>query len=269
MCTDGADDELRQVLWSGVPVLEIGDGRRVLRPLEVEGRPVAGSRHLVLWATALRLVARSMQLQAQGRVHDAWLRLAEAAVLLHPQMRRFDDGEGVPRAVFAADPPDDAPVDEQLARRVARLVAREQFELDHLRQTFAHDRTAARDVLVEALTQHWFWVQFDGATWSRPQGSTGWDDDVVVDATRSALCGRATGLRQFADPTCGTPVSKSVWHDVGGFRGLYGEALSRLAEREVPAPWCGVAGTSGLKIRRARLRAWQHAHRWRDDQQLD
>lgn len=256
MCTSAAG---LQLLLAMLDALERGDWRTVLRPGGLGERGFAGPRYLVLLALTLRLVARSMQRQAQGRLDEAWSRLDEAAALL-PRELRWVDSDGATRAGLPSAASRDAPVEEQLAKRVTRLVWREQFEAARLYDTFAHDRETARIVLVEAMIQYWYWVLFDHTTWFRtPPGTMVWDDGVDLDATRAVLCVRATRIRQFANPTNGRPVSQSVWRDVGGYRGLYAEALARVATMESVAPWCGCAGAEGLPVRPAREKTWQHA----------
>jgi hypothetical protein len=265
MSTDDDGDELRPVLWVLLEAVVVGYWREVLRPPGFAGHAVAGPGHLVRWATAVRLVAQSMQLQARGRLHDAWLRLAEAAALLPPQLVRRDADTGAGLAVLRPEPPDTASADEKLVVALARLVWREQSELVDLRTTFAPDRMKARDELVEALIQYLIWVEFDPSTYHRvARGEPSWDG-VVVDRSRKVLCRRGTEIRWFADPTASVELSQAPWQDIGGYRGLCAVALDLLAARRAPAPWCGQAGTSGLVVRRARLRAWQYARRWKED----
>ena len=265
MNTSDASDEVRSTLRIAVDLLERGDWRAVLRPSGFGGRGVAGPRHLVGQAVALRLIGRSMQLQAQGRLYDAWQRLGEGAAVLPGQLVRRDGSTGVALAVLTPEPSDDPFRDGTLARRVGRLVWREQFELEDLRRSFAVGRTRPRDELIEACVQHLLWVEFDHCAFYRTApGEPYWDDGTTVDRARSLLCLRGTRLRQFADPTAGR-LSQAVWQDIGGYRGLCAAAFDRLAEQTAPVPWCGLPGTSGLTIRRGRLRAWQHAHRRKED----
>jgi hypothetical protein len=167
--------------------------------------------------------------------------------------------------LLVPEPPATSPGDEQLAPRLARLVWREQFELEDLRRSVAARRCAPRDELIEACIQHLYWVEFDHCAFYRPApGAPSWDDGTTVDRLRSVLCLRGTRLRQFANPTAGN-LSQAVWQDIGGYRGLCAAAFDRLADRPAPVPWCGVPRTSGLQIRRGRLRAWQHATRRGED----
>jgi hypothetical protein len=206
-----------------------------------------------------------MQRQAQGRLDDAWDRLGEAAAVLPEQLSRRDPSTGTPHAVLVPGVPGDSPVDETLAWGVARLVWREQFELEDLRCRVAPGRVMPRDELIEACIQHQFWVEFDHFAFYRAvPGGLSWDDGTTVDRLRSVLCLRGTRLRQFAEPTAGR-LSQAVWQDIGGYRGLCAVAWDRLGAETAPVPWCGVAGTPGLAVRRGRLRAWQHACRRRDD----
>ena len=259
-------EEPRRALHAMTDALELGHWRAVLDPgAECSPRRVAGPKVLVLWAVVLRIVARSMQLQAQGHVQEAWDQLAEAAALLPVARRQPTPPGGVARAALRL-PRRGAPADEELARRIARLVWREQVELSDLRARFAPRRSRARGELVEACIEHLCWIEFDPFVFTRsPPGTPAWDDGVTLERERSALCLRGSRLRQFGDPTNGTRISKSVWADVGEYRGLCAEALGRLANRPAPAPWCGTADATGLKVRLGRLRAWEHARRWRSD----
>jgi hypothetical protein len=261
MCTGGALDDLRQTLRVQVDAVELGHWRVILHP---QAARVAGPRRLVMGGVVLQMVARSMQLQAQGRVHDAWDLLGKAATLL-PSVRRRLIGSGE-FAVAVLRPPRDASVDEELAWRITRLVWREQFELSHLRELFASGQLKARGELVEACIESLCWIDFDPfVCLRRSPGAPAWDDGVSVDRERSTLCLRGTRLRNFANGANRKPISKSVWEDIGGYRGLCAEAFDRLADRPAPAPWCGTAGASDLKVRLGRLRAWEHANQWRAD----
>jgi hypothetical protein len=266
MCTGGAVDDLRQALQVMTDALELGHWRVVLCPEPTcPGSHVAGPRQLVVWGVVLRVLARSMQLQAHGRVQDAWDQLCEAAGLL-PRARRAPTLPGESALAALTPPPRDASLDEELAWRIARLVWREQSELTDLRNKFAPGLLKPRGELIEACIEHLCWIEFDPFVFSRPtSGMSAWDDGTSVARERSVLCLRGTRLRQFADATEGSRISKSVWIDIGGYRGLCCEALDRLADRPAPAPWCGAAGTSGLRVRVGRLRAWEHSRRWRDD----
>jgi hypothetical protein len=180
-------------------------------------------------------------------------------------MFRRDDSTGTSMAVLPPEPPTGMTVDVMLAWQIARLIWREQIELEDLRRMVAPGRVTPRDELVEACIQHLFWVEFDHFAFYRTgPGQRHWDDGTTVDRLRSVLCLRGSRLRQFADPTAGR-LSQAVWQDIGGYRGLCAVAFDRLAYRPAPVPWCGVAGTAGLAVRRGRLRAWQHASRRRDD----
>jgi hypothetical protein len=79
---DDANDDMHPTLGIAAVLLERGDWRPVLRPPAFGGRVIAGPGRLVRLAVALHLVARSMQLQAQGRPDDAGDRLGEAAAIL-------------------------------------------------------------------------------------------------------------------------------------------------------------------------------------------
>jgi hypothetical protein len=247
--------------------LEVGDWRAVLHLARTrpDARIVVGSARDTQLAAMLRLMARSMELQAMGDAHDAWDRLEEAAKGLPIALRMPVRASQPSLAALVLEPPGGR-ADVMLTWRAARLVWREQFELAGLRRRFAPGLMKPRDELVEACIEHISWIEFDPFTWYRPAGgrTSGPTDRTSVARERSLLCSRGTRLRQFADPTAGE-ISQSVWRDIGGYRGLCAEALDRLADRPTPAPWCGAERTAGLEVRRGRLRAWEYARDRGDD----
>ena len=206
-----------------------------------------------------------MQLQAQGRVHDAWDRLGEAAGLLPPQLRRRTASADTVQAVLRPLPQRGEPADVGLVLRIARLIWREQFELRDLRERFAAGKIEPRDELVEAYIHYLSWVDFDPSTfYCSPAGESMWDDGTPLDRSRAVMC-LFPAIRWFADPMQKIRLSQAPWQDINGLRGLAAEALDRLADRTVPAPWWGGNGTSGLVVRLGRLRAWEHARQRRVD----
>jgi hypothetical protein len=259
-----AGDELRQALWGVVGRLDGGNWRAVVRNSGFNGHAVAGPGHLVRWASALGLITLSMQAQAEGRVHDASDRLDEAAALLPSQLVRRDRYTAAVHAVLQPMPPDAAPLEMRLVVRIARLVWREQQELADLRHRFAPGKMRARDELIEGCIQYLIWVIFDPTSFYRATLGEGWDK-TTVEPSRAVLCLYGTEIRRFANPKADTGISQAPWQDVGGYRGLAAKAFERLADRSAPAPWCGARGTSGLVVRRGRLRAWQHACQRRED----
>jgi hypothetical protein len=257
MPTDGRGDEPRQTLQAVLDALDVGDWAAVLHPdpARPSGRPIAGSRKLIRLAVLPRITARSMQLQSQGDVFGAWERLAEAARRLPTWYSSAADRA---RAALRL-PPRGPDVEAEVAWRVARVIWREQYELDDLRRRFARGLMTPREQLVQACIEHLVWVDFDPYCRCGAQ-----DGDLPPDRSRASLCLRGSRLRQFADPHA-CDISQSVWRDIGAFPGLCAEALDRLADRPAPAPWHGVAGAADLHARRGRLRAWNHALTRRDD----
>lgn len=259
MPADEPGEDLRQALQALLVALYVGDFRAVLHPdpTRPSGRPVAGSAKLARLVVVSRIVARSMQLQTEGRVGEAWARLVEAAHLL-PAF--FTSAKDRGRAVLR-HAPRNATFETEVAWHLARIIWREQFELDDLRCRFARGLMTAREQLAEAVIEHLFWVDFVPYNWNRERLAI---RGPVPDRSRSSICGRGSQLRRLADATA-CDISQSVWQDIGAFPGLCAEALDRLAERPTPAPWHDVAGAVDLEVRRGRLRAWNHALTRADD----
>jgi len=250
--------EPQQPLRALVGALEVGDWPAVLYPT---GQVPAGSKRRVFWVVLFGLVARSMQLQASGDVHDAWDQLAQAAARLPGPLRRLHRGNDAPRAALTPEPAGQA-VEMLLAWRVARVIWREQFELEDLRRRFAPGRMSPRDQLIDSCIEHFGRVDFCpfSGICSAP-GQPAW---VPPDRSRSSLCRRGTRLRHFAEPAA-RDLSQSVWQDLGGFPGLYAEAMRRLASCRHPEPWWGTEGTFAVPQRRGPLRAWEFARQREDD----
>lgn len=261
MCPDAGAD-LRKLLKSVLHGLEVGDWRRARRLLVDAQVSEVGLEPLVRGVVALKHAARAMRLHGQGFVFEAFDEFGIAATQL-PQLCKGATATPQRAIALLMPEPEDSRSDEHLTWRIARVVWRGQFELGDLRRRFAPGRMRARDELIEACVEHLCCVEFDPFAWPE-SGRPAPDDEITIDPTRQMLCRRATRLRQFAEPMRGE-VTQSVWRDIGAYRGLRGAALTQLATRTAPAPWCGVRGTSGLKICRGRLRAWQYAHIWRDD----
>jgi hypothetical protein len=253
--------ELRGLLRAVLDASEAGDWRRASSLLASGRPPVTGLGFLVRRGIALDHAARAMQLRAQGLVTEAFDQLDVAA----SQLTGSCETATTPRRVVAVvmPEPNDAGSDEHLSWRIARLLWREQLELQDLRQRLAPGRMRAREELIEACIEHLCCVEFDPFVWPE-SGQAAPEDGITVIPTRQMLCRRATRLRQFADPTRGD-VTQSVWQDIGGYRALRGAALTQLATRDAPAPWCGRRGTAGLKVCRGRLRAWRYATIWHED----
>lgn len=256
MDSDGAVARLHRAVGQVVLALEVGDWPAVLIPATSRpvGRGVDGPRAIVRQHAALRCLARSMELQFFGDVHEASVQL-ESAILLLPDLYAHTAG----RTRVALPPPPDGGAAESTTWRIARLVWRELTEIADLRATCAPGRLTPRDYLVEACVHHLMWVDLDpyAPERSRPPAKR-------PDQSRGCLCRRASALRRLSAPDA-ADVSQSVWLDAGAFPGLRSRALDRLAERPAPASWCGTTGAEELPIRRGRLRAWEHAQRRKQD----
>lgn len=263
----GGDGELVHLLRGAVTVLFLGGWRTILWPPEFRGHPIDGPEYLVRLAAALRLVARSQHLQAQGHLQDAWNRLSEAADLLPSALKWRHEPTNT---VFARrpEPPNVMRADIALVVDVARLIWAAQFELRHLKREFAADRERkAHDELIEAVVHYLQWVEWDPATdEDPPPGALPWDDGVTVDRRRTPLLDRATDIRWFCNPSAETGVSQAPWQDNDGFCGLHALARDRLADRPEPVPWRGLPGTTGMVVRCGALRAWKHAVERKEDQ---
>ena len=251
-------DNLVRMLLRAVAVLLRGGWRTILWPPEFQGYPVASREpHLVDCAEALRLVARSQQLQAQGRVQDAWDGLSDAAALLPERFVRLELPTNTVFALLPLEPPHTARPDVRLVVGVARLVWRDQTAMQDLKDAFDPDQEKkARDELIEAIIHYLTWVESDPAVGEPPPpGALPWNDGVTVGRARESLLDRATEIRRFGNPGDRVRVSQAPWQDNGGFLGLYVVARDRLAQRPEPAPWPRVS----------ELRAWEDARRHRQD----
>lgn len=254
MCGE-ADELLRQRLRVTILALEVGHWRSVFLPgstSTASGAP-GGSAGLVRLGGLLRMVARSMQLQMHGRVRDAWDQLDAAAAALPAGFR----GRGSGAELLPPRPPD-SDADAALVWAAGRVIWRERSELSVLRARVAP--MGARDLLIEAVVEDLCWVDLDPFTYV-PPASPFHEDGTRVERTSAVVRSRGTDLRRFADATA-CRISPHVWDRAGGYRGLRAEALLRLAERPIAAPWCADDRALDLSVRAGRLIAWNHAREW-------
>jgi hypothetical protein len=117
--------------------------------------------------------------------------------------------------------------------------------------------------MVQAYIQFMFEVEFSPFDWYRPTKESTRDDPPVT-PTRTDMCRRASNLRKLAVPMAGD-VSKNVWLDIGGHRGLRAEAQAKLSALPL-TPWAKETGLRGqVPVRLGRRRAWEHAQQWKRD----
>jgi len=228
--------------------LELGDWRRAL---ELVPQLSGGAQVAIAAAVQLRLTGGAMRARAQGAVAQSSRQLEVVARLLPSHLRESCDDHVRARLV-----PQDAGVtpDQLRTCRIARLVWREQYELDHLRLLFA-DLKRGYDELLEACVEYLCVVDHNPATWFSSEVVL---SDPPAERARTDLLERATRLRQFGNPLLGRPkqVSESVWKRHGQFRALYSDALDRLAERPAAVVWAAEPGAAVVVPHQGFVCAW-------------
>ena len=255
MTGSGSPHQPRSWLEVVTRALEVGDWRHVghCRP------PVAlpeGSASLVVLQ---RVVASSMAAQARGDLEATWQQLANAARLL-PRVLTRPPTHGDTRLAVLMPPPTAEPGVAWWTWRTARVIWREQHELEDLRARVGSEDSPRFDLTCAGI-EHLRWGEFDPFMWRRPAVD---GDRTGVHRSHADLCARANRLRKFAEPTA-KDLSASVWRHLDGYRGLRGEALTWLAHHDL-VPWAsGNALADAVPVRLGRLRAWDHAKLWHAD----
>ena len=244
----------QQLLPRSMRALEVGDYRTALNLCNEE--MAAENRRVAMLAVLLRTTAGGLHALAYGDVASAIRQYSAAAAMLPPALKH-PDRYGRTAAILVAEPLGDSFPIAAWACRSARILWREQHLIAHLLWRLS-DPASARDHMIEACTQFLCEVEFMPFSWHRPTRGTTLDDPPVT-ATRSDMCRRASNLRKLSQPRKGD-VSQSVWHDIGGYRGLRTEALLTLANRPLTL-W---PKSVDLPIRFGHQDAWDYATHWKN-----
>jgi hypothetical protein len=219
--------------------LETGDWRTALEL----------ARRLDRMGPAVRSLALSMRDRTYGLVAESWDALAEAAAR-HPH----NQWSGRPTAG-----PDDQPAlpwpavpDNDVWSRFALIGQREELQARHQRQRVIDAVYPKRACLIEACVDHLTWVFFDRFTWRAEQVNE-WcpaNDRVtrgrLGEMGREYFLRRANELYHWVHPIRGS-LSRKVWDELGGLRGLHGAALAALAEQD-PTWASGVAQREARQV---------------------
>lgn len=204
--------------------LEAGDWRTALtlaRRLDRMGPP-------------MRSLGLSMRDRTHGLVAESWDALAEAAAR-HPQNQWLgrppagpDDRPALPWPVV---PENDA------WYHFALIGQREELQARRQRQRVMDAVCPKRTCLIEACVDHLTWVYFDRFTWrAEPPGEWRPANDRVTrgrlgEMGREYFLRRANELYHWVHPIQGS-LSRRVWDELGGLRGLHGAALAALVEQD-------------------------------------
>jgi len=206
-----------------VEALEQGDWRTALELAPQLGRPGVGVRPLAL----------SMRERALGLVDESWRALAAAA-----------DSPAERRSSLRTTGPGDrttlpwpARTGDEFWCRFGLVGQREEFHARSQWMRIEDSSYPKRNCLVESCVDHLTWVFFDHSTWRpRPAGEWHAVSDRVTrgkfgEAGREYFLRRANELFHWVCPLRGS-LTRKVWDDLGGYRGLHGAALTALAERD-------------------------------------
>ena len=248
--------------WTSLSIrdLEVGDWRRafILPAGPIVDHDRLQPAHLVV---IMRTTADAMRSQATGDIDGAASRYGTASAMLPAVIARMSRN-GQRHAMVARPATTEDPIRANGYWKVACVIWREQLLIEEL-FTQLNSGSRARDYLIEAYIHFMFELEFLPFACYRPTKEVPAPYPETL-PSRDDLCRRATRLRNAAQPK-GADVSKSVWDDLGGYRGLRAAALTRLADRPL-TPWGGDDPSSeGMPVRLGRLRAWQHARTWRHD----
>ena len=206
-----------------VEALEQGDWRTALDLAPQLGRPGVGVRPLAL----------SMRERALGMVDESWRALAAAADC--PAERRSSLRTSGPGDRTALPWPSRA--GDEFWCRLGLVGRREEFQAHGQWVRIEDSIYPKRTCLMESCVDHLTWVFFDHSTWrARRAGEWHPVSDRVTrgkfgEAGREYFLRRANELFHWVCPLRGS-LTRKVWDDLGGYRGLHGAGLTALAERD-------------------------------------
>jgi hypothetical protein len=254
MATGASAQSEQHRLPRSIEALEDGDYRTALN-LCNKGMAAEDPR-IAMLAVLLRTTAGGIHALACGEVASAIRQFSTAAAMLPPALKHLDR-YGRPVATLVAEPLSESFPIAAWTCRSARILWREQHLIAHLLWRLS-EPASARDHMIEACMQFLREVEFMPFSWHRPTRGITLDDPPVT-ATRGDICRRASNLRKLSQPRKGD-VSQSVWHDIGGYRGLRTEALFTLANRPL-TPW---PKSVDVPIRFGHQDAWDYATHWKN-----
>jgi hypothetical protein len=260
MVTARASAREQHRLPRSILALEVGDWCTTLE-LCSDGLD-DGHLESAMLAVVLRTAAGGICALAAGDLASARRQFFDAAALLPAGLTR--PGRDGRRLASLTSEPSGAgcSANARWTWQTARIVWREQSLIADL-ITQLIKSPAPRDHMVQAYIQFMFEVEFSPFAWYRPTKECTLNDPPVT-PTRIDMCRRASNLRKLAVPMAGD-VSKNVWLDIGGHRGLRAEAQARLADRPL-TPWATETSLRGqVPVRLGRRRAWNHAQLWKRD----
>ena len=205
-----------------VAALEQGDWRTALDLASRLGRPGVGVRPLAL----------SMRERALGLVDESWRALTAAADCPAERRSSLRTGPGDRTTL-----PWPSRAGEEFWCRFGLVGQREEFDARSQWLRIEDSSYPKRTCLVESCVDHLTWVFFDHSTWRAPPAGE-WNavsDRVTrgkfAEGGREYFLRRANELFHWVCPLRGS-LTRKVWDDLGGYRGLHGAALTALAERD-------------------------------------
>ena len=182
--------------------------------------------------SAVRWLALSMRERAHGLVDESWQSLAAAADCPAERRSRLRTSGPGDRTTL----PWLSQAGDEFWCRLGHVGQREEF---HARSQWFRIEDSSypkRTCLVESCVDHLTWVFFDHSTWQAAQAGEGLAVGDRVTRGKLGEVGREYFLRRANElfhsvcPLRGS-ITRKVWDDLGGYRGLHGAALTALAER--------------------------------------
>lgn len=206
-----------------VEALEQGDWRIAGDLARQIGRP----------GLAVRQLALSMRERALGMVAESWQALAAAAACC-PSERRYSPRTSGPGDQVVLPWP--SQMENEFWRRLGLVGRREELQARSQWIRIEDSIYPKRTCLVEGCADHLTWIFFDLSTW-RASRVGEWlpvNDRVtrgkLGESGREYFLRRANELFHSVYPLRGS-LTRKVWEDLGGYRGVHEAALASLAER--------------------------------------